>query len=229
MIDVNRFDWIDDDMKQTFLRMQKAQDEEDRLLILELDAKYEKLKQKHAQIENLKYEESLIKGDIIRYISERLYTSRLNLFVYLQGNLLWETWKWFNYHNKKDEFSKDEDCDSYKKSFNYVTKTIQQAFFSNPNDFELKEVLDYNHSQSTEFRYIYKKNKKKDVIIEIPNFNCCDDNNFLDLMLGYRVCYHEYENVISTLARSWFVDELKQKIDDYINCDTIKQDECEVK
>ena len=205
MIDVNRFDWIDDDMKQTFLRMQKAQDEEDRLLILELDAKYEKLKQKHAQIENLKYEESLIKGDIIRYISERLY------------------------HNKKDEFSKDEDWDSYKKSFNYVTKTIQQAFFSNPNDFELKEVLDYNHSQSTEFRYIYKKNKKKDVIIEIPNFNCCDDNNFLDLMLGYRVCYHEYENVISTLARSWFVDELKQKIDDYINCDTIKQDECEVK
>ena len=89
---VNMFDWMDDDVKQTFRRLQKIQDAEDRLLLEDLNFKYEKLKEKHAQVENLKYEESLIKCDVIRYISERLGNSSFNIFAYLQGDLLWQAW-----------------------------------------------------------------------------------------------------------------------------------------
>lgn len=226
MKDLNMFDWMDDDVKQTFRRLQELQDAKDRLLLEDLNFKYEKLKEKHAQVENLKYEEALIKCDVIRYISERLGNSSFNIFAYLQGDLLWQAWKWFNYHDKKDDYQ-DENWDEYEKSFNFVIERVQSSFLSNPKDFELKEVLDYNRNQSTEFRYIYKNNPKKDIIIEIPHFGACNDDNFLDLMRGYRVCYHEYENVISTLAYSWYVDELKQKIDEFISSDLVNKDVCE--
>lgn len=193
------------------LKMLRLQQEVENQQTLDtLNNRVERLKEKHKQVEQVQYEEELIKCDITRYINSTIANSQLNCFCGIMGDFLWEAWRWFN--RKPDDYEEEpEKEDKHHKSFAFVESTIRRVFLCDNEDFELKDMIMYCYHESFEFTYKYVPTGKE-IIIVIPDFRSANTDNYLNYLRGYSLQHHSSENVIETLFSSWSFDELRDEI-----------------
>ena len=187
----------------------------------------EKAKKKQEEIDNLKYEKGLIMNNVFDIIRESLAQSYYNIFRFFKvSELLWEAWKYSFYkgENRLKEIEEDHKKDAehckplkdFRDSYNFVVSQVKKGLIPEKyrDESNLVEIIDYSYSTSYEFTFKYKK---VEFIISIPMFNNVNENNYLDLLRGYVLRYHEDKSCIGYAFNTIVPDEFMEKLETWLD------------
>ena len=162
--------------------------------------------EKESLIEKINYEKRLIVNDIINTFKNEMQSSEFNLIWGIDETSYYTVWLY--HQNKNDE-------EKTKQLFKWITDVIKEKILLNNKHFKLTEIImtGYNR-QSYRFEYKYKKHKFG---VEIPMFNTTNNENYKEMLLGYKIYHYtsEYtlELIISNLDYNQLANEFKQYID----------------
>ena len=175
----------------------------DELILSEIEKRKKRLAAKRAEIEEKKYEESLILGDLAGCVSYDLCNSSYNLFLGVTANAFWKAWKWANYKDevKKDKKLSEDEKKEYEDIFEYITYQIKSKILNKDDGYELTGVMLYNQGELYDFEYKYGD---AELELRVPVFSFADSKNYSTLLLGYGM-------LIKTSDISW--EMLVQDID----------------
>ncbi len=182
----------------------------------EINKRQDFLKTKKEQIDQLNYEADLITRDICNVIREDVWSqSKYNMFCGMTDEMLWEAWRYFNNcDDEKFEDYKDENTkENEKNSLCYVDVTIRRHIFTDKDEAKLTECLMYCYGIGYDFVYSYKG---ETIQVYVPLFRKTDFNNYLDMLVGYRLAYKESECSWQWIASSLVYTELKDKLDAWL-------------
>lgn len=197
---------FDERLKRFALGYEEYENAKALLIVNDINAKKEKIKQKQRLIEDLKYESDLIEQDMIRNIKVDLYSSAYNLFGYIPSS---------HFKEAQQYFKNNTDDEAKKKSFSFITNKIKEEILKNNNEFKLKEIVDYLYETAFEFEYEYKNHI---IRIDIPMYSNAYIKNYNDLLYGYRLYIQTssncYELKFWNLDYRAFADSLEKYIND---------------
>lgn len=171
-----------------------------------LDNRMEKHKVKLEAINNLIYEKNLIEEDICNVIREDLAGCSYNLFRFFNASLLSDAWR---YSRFKNEFEDEEEKNKCKNSYEFVITQIKRNILREDNDFELIAIVEYNYGDRYEFEYTYKG---QEITVSIPNYGIAKPKNYIDLLQGTILRYHESECVIGNLAHDLNYEKIAEEL-----------------
>lgn len=118
-------------------------------------------------------------------------------------------WRYFHY---KEEIKKQE-LEQIETVFNYVTSQIKEKILLNDENFELTKIVDSCYGRHYVFEYSYKNHNFS---VYIPMFGKANDENYAELLEGYKI-YHEkskYYNEI--IAYGLDYDEVAKDLKEFI-------------
>ena len=177
----------------------------------------DRLANKEKAIEELKYEHSLIFGDLCNIISNDLRNSVFNIFRGFTYDICWKAWRWCHYKDNVDEelangeLTKDE-YDKYKACFDLTVGRISDCFFGELKDkVKFKEIIK-NWTVGYDYIYTYED---QEVNILIPIFNA-DDKDYGYALEGYRAGYKESDCVQGYIANGLDYKEVAKKLQDWL-------------
>ena len=177
----------------------------------------DRLANKEKAIEELKYEHSLIFGDLCNIISNDLRNSVFNIFKGFTSDVFWKAWRWSCHKNIVDEELKKgnltkEEYNSYKTAFDMTVFMVKDKFFGDLKaKVEFKEIIQF---WTVGYDYIYAY-KNQEVSIFIPVFHA-DIKDYCYALVGYRAGYKESEHVQGYIASGLEYKEVAEKLQDWL-------------
>lgn len=151
------------------------------------------LSSKEVELENLQYEVAIIKENSARLVRE--YTDALQ---YMDFHSIWLDYK--------------EDHKFKNKDNKVRLSIIEDYFFSRDTKRKLLEIICFGYNeQAYEFKY---KVGDKIFIILIPIFKTATVDNYNQLF--YEIQNQDDEHCYSVVARTRFLDEMKEEVAKYL-------------
>ena len=173
-------------------------------ILNQIDLKEQRLSDKMAAISQLQYEKELIEKDIVDTIKTDLNTSYINLFRFLNPNLLSDIWReWLNKSNDKQ----------FKYNLNYVLNIIKSKLLNNDDNFVLKNILDFCFSAAYEFIFDYKG---QEILVYIPAFTNVTEKNKPYIMCGYMIQYKENEHTWTSITNGFDTDKISKDLKEWL-------------
>ena len=165
----------------------------------ELNKRLERYKAKKEVIENLLYEQDIIRNDIIEVLRTDVNRSDLNIFMFWNSSdLLHAAWLYFN---------QPEKCEDSKNSYEEVIETLKRNFFPDYHNLVLKEVINFWYGAAYEFVYEDIKSHTKFELF-IPIFSAINKENWQSLINGYHISYEEKPNFWSGLTGGFDIKQI---------------------
>lgn len=165
----------------------------------ELNKRIERYKEKKEVIENLLYEQDIIRNDIIEVLRTDVNRSDLNIFMFWNpSELLRAAWSYFN---------QPEECKDNKNSYEEVTNTLKRNFFPNYHNLVLKEMLNFWYGLGYEFVYEDIESHIKFELF-VPIFSATNKENWQSVVNGYHISYEEKPNCWSWLTGGFDIKQI---------------------
>ena len=176
-------------------------------IVSEIQIRQKRKNDKIKLIEELNYEKDLITNDIVGIIQRDLSCSQYNLFRGFNPDVFRKVWQYYHYKDTLTNKEKEE----FKSSYEYIVSVIKEKILLNNNDFELTKIIDSCFERHYVFEYLYKNQQ---IQVYIPMFLHTDNENYLEMLEGYKV-YHNvdkyrYDCIICGLDYDEVASKLKE-------------------
>lgn len=179
-------------------------------ILNQIDLKEKRLTDKTNAITQLQYEQQLIEKDIVDTIKTELSASCLNIFRYLNADLLSNVWReWINKDKEKDK----EKNKQFKYNLDYILSIIRSKLLNNDDDFKLKNIIDFCYSAAYEFVFDYKS---QEILAYIPVFANITQENKPYIMCGYSIQYRENEYTWTSITSGFDTDKISKDIKEWL-------------
>lgn len=173
-------------------------------VLKQIELKEQRLTNKTNVITQLQYEKELIEKDIVDTIKTELNNSYINIFRYLNADLLSDIWRgWMNK-------SKDK---QFKYNLDYVLSIIKSKLLNNDDNFILKDILDFCYSAAYEFIFDYKG---QEILAYIPVFANITQENKPYIMCGYMVQYKENEHTWASITSGFDTNKISKDLKEWL-------------
>lgn len=173
-------------------------------VLKQIELKEQRLADKTNVITQLQYEKELIERDIVDTIKTELNTSYINIFRYLNADLLSDIWRGW--------LSKSKDK-QYKYNLNYVLSIIKSKLLNNDDNFKLKDILDFCWSAAYEFVFDYKG---QEMLAYIPVFANVTEKNKPYIMCGYMIQYKENEHTWTSITSGFDTNKISKDLKEWL-------------
>lgn len=170
----------------------------------QIELKEQRLTDKTNVITQLQYEKGLIEKDIVDTIKTELNNSYINIFRYLNANLLGDIWRGW--------LSKEKDK-QFKYNLDYVLSIIKSKLLNNDDDFKLKDILDFCYSAAYEFIFDYKS---QEILVYIPVFANITEKNKPYIMCGYMIQYKENEHTWTSITSGFDTNKISKDLKEWL-------------
>lgn len=155
------------------------------------------LKDKQEQLETLTYETQIIKENSARLVRE--YSDELQ---YMNFHALW-----LDFDNNSHKFKNDIENNEVR------LRMIEDWFFDKDTKRELVEIVCFGHDETAyEFKY---QVRDKIFVISIPVFKNANSKNYYSFY--YEIQNQNTEHSYTTVARTHFLDEMKELVKKYLS------------
>lgn len=173
-------------------------------VLKQIELKEQRLTNKTNVITQLQYEKELIEKDIVDTIKTELNNSYINIFRYLNADLLSDIWRgWMNK-------SKDK---QFKYNLDYVLSIIKSKLLNNDDNFILKDILDFCYSAAYEFVFDYKG---QEILVYIPVFANITQENKPYIMCGYMIQYKENEHTWTSITSGFDTNKISEDLKEWL-------------
>ena len=179
-------------------------------VLKQIELKEQRLTDKMATLSQLQYEKELIEKDITNTIKTELNNSYINIFRYLNANLLGDIWR--GWMNKDKETNKEKDK-QFKYNLNYILSIIKSKLLNNDDNFKLKDILDFCWSAAYEFVFDYKG---QEILVYIPIFANVTEKNKPYIMCGYMIQYKENEHTWTSITSGFDTDKISKDLKEWL-------------
>lgn len=195
---------------EDFISQQEKNEKLKAEIVLEkIKIRQQRKNDKIKKIEELNYEKDLIVDDIINIVKKELNCSKYNLFTGFFSDTFHNIWRYFHY---KEEIKKRE-IEQIETVFNYVTSQIKEKILLNDENFELTKVVDSCYGRHYVFEYSYKNHN---FYVYIPMFDKANDENYAELLEGYKIYYKKSEYHDEIIAYGLDYDEVAKELKEFI-------------
>ena len=175
------------------------------------------INEKDKIIKNLNYEKELITDDIISIV-KNFTSSELSLIWGTSSKCYDDAWKYFHY---KDEIKDEEEKKKMKNAYDLVLMQIKSRILLENKSFKLQNIYFYGYDK-TYYSFVYKY-KKHVFELKIPMFDRTTNENYKDIILGYRVLIQKYEHTWSTIICDLNLNVVANKLKEYIEKLEVKE------
>ncbi len=171
------------------------------------------ISEKNELIEKLNFEKTLITDDLVKTI-KNLNSSEISLIWGANSQCFHDAWRYFH---SKDEIKNEEIKKKWKRNYEYVITRITEVLLLDNKNFKLKKINAYGYDES-HFGFEYKY-KKKMFEISIPMFDNTTNENYKEILLGYKVYIQTSEHCWSLIAKDLDPNVVAQKLKEYVEGD----------
>ncbi len=218
---------LTDEMRAYFNRMKEVSDLKAKFTYDNIRETMNKAYKKQELIDELDYERKLIVEDALKQVREELNNSSYSIFPFTNSDIFYKAWKYFNY-KKSGKLSEIEKAyeehpmdgyslKDYKNDFGYAYRTIKGYLI--PEKYEKAELIKiYDCSYSSSYEFYFRINNI-DFIIEIPVFMNVTQDNYADIIAGYKLRQEEGCSIsleFSEINPAVFKDKLDKWLDDKV-------------
>lgn len=176
-------------------------------ILKQIELKEQRLTDKTNVITQLQYEKELIERDIVDTIKIELNNSYINIFRYLNADLLSNIWRGWLSKEKGKQF---------KYNLDYVLSIIKSKMLNNDDNFILKDILDFCYSAAYEFIFDYKG---QEILVYIPVFANVTEKNKPYIMCGYMIQYKENEHTWTSITSGFDTNKISKDLKEWLSND----------
>ena len=194
-----------------FIQEQEAKRQiETKKLLDKINYRQGLIDEKNELIEKINFEKTLIIDDLLKTI-KNLNSSEISLIWGANSQYFYDAWRYFH---SKDETKNEETKKKWKQSYNYVIARVNSVILLDNKDFKLKKIITYGYDgYQYAFEYKYKKQMFE---VVIPMFDNTTNENYKEMLSGYRVYIQTSESCWSSIINDLDPNIVAQKLKEYI-------------
>ena len=179
----------------------------------EINYRQNLIDEKDELIKKLNFEKTLVMDNLVKLIQD-LNSSEVSLIWGATSQYFHDAWR---YHNSKNEIKDKEKKEKLKQSYGYVIARITFVILLNNKDFKLQKIVTYGYDgYQYAFEYKYKKQMFE---IVIPMFDNTTNENYKEILAGYKVFIQTSESCWTLIIKDLDPNVVAQKLKEYIEGD----------